>query len=84
MEQVRLFSLHHTVPGTILTHARAMVNLVRDDLKAYPDKDRSQIRIEPLLKDMRGLPDFEFSAQQKLDDQQFSFYRTAAAGEWSK
>lgn len=39
---------------------------------------------QPSLKDMRGLPDFEFSASQYLDDQKFSFYRTAAAGEWSK
>ncbi|KAI1256224.1 hypothetical protein MGN70_002386 [Eutypa lata] len=38
---------------------------------------------QPLLKDMRGIPDFEFAASNYLTDQQFSFYRTAAAGEWS-
>lgn len=39
---------------------------------------------QPLLKDMRGIPDFEFAASNYLTDQQFSFYRTAAAGEWSE
>lgn len=38
---------------------------------------------QPLLKDMRGIPDFDFAARQKLDDQKYSFYRTAAGGEWS-
>ncbi|RYO75012.1 hypothetical protein DL766_007820 [Monosporascus sp. MC13-8B] len=38
---------------------------------------------QPLLKDMRGIPDFEFAARNHLDDQKYSFYRTAAAGEWS-
>ncbi|KAF1959711.1 FMN-dependent alpha-hydroxy acid dehydrogenase [Byssothecium circinans] len=37
----------------------------------------------PLLKDMRGIPDFEFAARQKLNNQEYSFYRTASAGEWS-
>jgi L-lactate dehydrogenase (cytochrome) len=38
---------------------------------------------QPLLKDMRSIPDFDFAARQHLDDQKYSFYRTAAAGEWS-
>ncbi|KAI0004436.1 S-2-hydroxy-acid oxidase [Xylariaceae sp. FL0662B] len=38
---------------------------------------------QPLLKDMRGIPDFDFAARQKLNDQEYSFYRTAAGGEWS-
>ncbi|RYP46724.1 hypothetical protein DL768_007114 [Monosporascus sp. mg162] len=37
----------------------------------------------PLLKDMRALPDFEFAARNHLSDQQYSYYRAAAAGEWS-
>ncbi|PSN66725.1 FMN-dependent alpha-hydroxy acid dehydrogenase [Corynespora cassiicola Philippines] len=37
----------------------------------------------PALKDMRGIPDFEFAARQGLSNQQYSFYRTAAGGEWS-
>lgn len=43
----------------------------------YTDGDR------PLLKDMRGIPDFEFAARQVMTDQQYAFYRTAAAGEWA-
>ncbi|KAF2712255.1 FMN-dependent alpha-hydroxy acid dehydrogenase [Pleomassaria siparia CBS 279.74] len=38
---------------------------------------------QPLLKDMRGIPDFDFAARQSLDGQKYSFYRTANAGEWS-
>ncbi|KAF2645028.1 S-2-hydroxy-acid oxidase [Massarina eburnea CBS 473.64] len=38
---------------------------------------------QPLLKDMRGIPDFDFAARQKLDNPKYSFYRTASAGEWS-
>ncbi|KAI1343044.1 S-2-hydroxy-acid oxidase [Xylariaceae sp. FL0016] len=38
---------------------------------------------QPLLKDMRGIPDFDFAARQKLDDENYSYYRTAAGGEWS-
>ncbi|RYP70108.1 hypothetical protein DL769_005085 [Monosporascus sp. CRB-8-3] len=37
-----------------------------------------------LLKDMRANPDFEFAARNHLDDQQYSFYRTAAMGKWRK
>ncbi|KAH7165763.1 hypothetical protein EDB81DRAFT_865754 [Dactylonectria macrodidyma] len=37
----------------------------------------------PLLKDMRGAPDFDWAARQVLTDQQYAFYRTAAAGEWA-
>lgn len=37
----------------------------------------------PLLKDMRAVLDFDFAARQKLESQQYSFYRVAAAGEWS-
>ncbi|EYB33960.1 hypothetical protein FG05_05883 [Fusarium graminearum] len=37
----------------------------------------------PLLKDIRGVPDFDFAARQTLTDQQYAFYRTAAAGEWA-
>ncbi|KAF4948085.1 hypothetical protein FGADI_9872 [Fusarium gaditjirri] len=37
----------------------------------------------PLLKDIRGVPDFDFAARQVLTDQQYAFYRTAAAGEWA-
>lgn len=39
---------------------------------------------QPLLKDMRGLPDFEWAARQSLTSQQYAFYRVAAAGEWSE
>ncbi|KAF2016079.1 S-2-hydroxy-acid oxidase [Aaosphaeria arxii CBS 175.79] len=38
---------------------------------------------QPALKDIRGIPDFDFAARQKLDNQQYSFYRTASAGEYS-
>lgn len=38
----------------------------------------------PDLKDMRAVPDFEWAARQVLDNQKYSFYRTAAAGEWSE
>lgn len=37
----------------------------------------------PLLKDMRAAPDFDWAAEAHLGDQQYAFYRTAAAGEWS-
>ncbi|KAK6088960.1 cytochrome b2 [Seiridium cupressi] len=37
----------------------------------------------PLLQDMRSIPDFDWAAEQYLGVQQYSFYRTAAAGEWS-
>ncbi|TQN70059.1 (S)-2-hydroxy-acid oxidase GLO1 [Colletotrichum shisoi] len=38
---------------------------------------------QPLLKDIRALPDFDFAARQKLDNQKYSFYRTGTAGEFS-
>ncbi|KAI1078919.1 S-2-hydroxy-acid oxidase [Whalleya microplaca] len=38
---------------------------------------------QPLLKDMRGIPDFDFAARQALNGSEYSFYRTAAGGEWS-
>ncbi|KAI5922460.1 S-2-hydroxy-acid oxidase [Camillea tinctor] len=38
---------------------------------------------QPQLKDIRGIPDFDFAARQKLNNQEYSFYRTAAGGEWS-
>ncbi|VUC20895.1 unnamed protein product [Clonostachys rosea] len=37
----------------------------------------------PPLKDMRAVLDFDFAARQVLTDQQYSFYRVAAASEWS-
>ncbi|KAF2727675.1 FMN-dependent alpha-hydroxy acid dehydrogenase [Polyplosphaeria fusca] len=37
----------------------------------------------PALKEMRAIPDFDFAARHFLEDQKYSFYRTAAAGEWS-
>ncbi|KAK6866068.1 hypothetical protein PG995_002596 [Apiospora arundinis] len=37
----------------------------------------------PLLKDMRAVLDFDYAARQFLDNQKYSFYRTAAGGEWS-
>lgn len=38
----------------------------------------------PLLKDIRGVPDFDWAAEQYLPLQEYSFYRTGSAGEWSK
>lgn len=38
----------------------------------------------PLLKDMRAVMDFDYAAHQFLDIQKYSFYRTAAGGEWSE
>ncbi|KAJ3526184.1 hypothetical protein NM208_g11313 [Fusarium decemcellulare] len=38
---------------------------------------------KPSLKDIRGVPDFDFAARQVMTDQQYAFYRTAAAGEWA-
>jgi L-lactate dehydrogenase (cytochrome) len=38
----------------------------------------------PLLKDMRAIPDFDWAARQVMDNQMYSFYRVAAAGETSK
>ncbi|RYP65650.1 hypothetical protein DL771_008202 [Monosporascus sp. 5C6A] len=32
---------------------------------------------------MRAIPDFEFAARNDLDDQGYSYYRAAAAGEWT-
>jgi L-lactate dehydrogenase (cytochrome) len=37
----------------------------------------------PRLKDMRGIPDFDWAAQHYLDNQKYSFYRTGNGGEWS-
>lgn len=37
----------------------------------------------PALADIRSIPDFDFAARQVLDGQKYSFYRTAAAGEWA-
>lgn len=38
----------------------------------------------PLLKDVVGLPDFEFAARNSMSDEDFAFYRTGVAGESSK
>ncbi|KAI1638220.1 S-2-hydroxy-acid oxidase [Biscogniauxia mediterranea] len=38
---------------------------------------------QPQLKDMRGIPDFDFAARQKLNNSAYAFYRTASGGEWS-
>ncbi|RYO73878.1 hypothetical protein DL764_011044 [Monosporascus ibericus] len=37
---------------------------------------------QSLLKDMRAIPDFEFAVRNHLDDQEYSYYRAAAASEW--
>lgn len=37
----------------------------------------------PPLRDIRGVPDFDWAAEQGLKLRQYSFYQTAAAGEWS-
>lgn len=38
----------------------------------------------PLLKDMRAIPDFDWAAREHLTVSNYSYYRTAAAGEWSE
>ncbi|TLS21298.1 uncharacterized protein PpBr36_10303 [Pyricularia pennisetigena] len=38
---------------------------------------------QPPLRDMRALPDFDFAARNTLPAAHYSFYRVAAAGEWS-
>ncbi|KAF1974791.1 S-2-hydroxy-acid oxidase [Bimuria novae-zelandiae CBS 107.79] len=37
----------------------------------------------PPLKDIRGLNDFDFAARQKLTTENYFYYRTGSAGEWS-
>ncbi|KAK7191498.1 hypothetical protein DPSP01_011015 [Paraphaeosphaeria sporulosa] len=39
--------------------------------------------IQPALKDIRGLNDFDFAARQKLSTENYFYYRTGSAGEWS-
>ncbi|RYP15285.1 hypothetical protein DL765_005809 [Monosporascus sp. GIB2] len=39
---------------------------------------------QPLLKDMRAFPDFEFAARNHSDDRRYAYYRAAAAGEWTE
>jgi L-lactate dehydrogenase (cytochrome) len=38
---------------------------------------------QPALKDIRGLNDFDFAARQKLSTENYFYYRTGSAGEWS-
>ncbi|KAH7191909.1 uncharacterized protein B0J16DRAFT_410669 [Fusarium flagelliforme] len=52
-------------------------------LQSYLSSTNWTEKSRPLLKDIRGVPDFDFAARQSLTDQQYAFYRTAAAGEWS-
>ncbi|KAI1842169.1 hypothetical protein JX266_011577 [Neoarthrinium moseri] len=52
-------------------------------LEAYLYSTNYTKSSQPLLKDIRGVPDFDWAAEQSLGLQQYSFYRTAAAGEWS-
>ncbi|KAF2445028.1 S-2-hydroxy-acid oxidase [Karstenula rhodostoma CBS 690.94] len=37
----------------------------------------------PALKDIRGFNDFDFAARQKLSTENYFYYRTGSAGEWS-
>ncbi|KAJ8129540.1 hypothetical protein O1611_g4092 [Lasiodiplodia mahajangana] len=59
------------------------VNEVDTGLETYLYSTNWTEGTQPLLKDMRALPDFDFAARQKLEDMQYGFYRTAAGGEWS-
>lgn len=60
------------------------VNEVDTGLETYLYSTNWTEGTQPLLKDMRALSDFDFAARQKLEDMQYSFYRTAAGGEWSE
>ena len=64
--------------------ARLFLNEPDTGLETYLYSSNYTDCTVPELKDMRGVPDFEWAARQVLDNQKYSFYRTAAAGEWSK
>ncbi|KAK7402750.1 hypothetical protein QQX98_011507 [Neonectria punicea] len=63
--------------------ARPYINEPDTGLETYLRSTNYTEGERPLLKDMRGIPDFEFAARQVMTDQQYAFYRTAAAGEWA-
>lgn len=67
---------------TAVLAARPWLNEPDTGLETYLDSTNYTEGALPLLKDMRGIPDFEFAARQVMTDQQYAFYRTAAAGEW--
>ncbi|KAH8733849.1 FMN-dependent dehydrogenase [Ilyonectria robusta] len=68
---------------TAVLAARPWLNEPDTGLQTYLDSTNYTEGARPLLKDIRGIPDFEFAARQVMTDQQYAFYRTAAAGEWA-
>ncbi|KAJ0158728.1 Cytochrome b2, mitochondrial [Colletotrichum tanaceti] len=58
-------------------------NEVDTGLETYLASTNFTQGMQPPLRDMRALPDFDFAARQKLGNQKYSFYRTGTAGEFS-
>lgn len=69
--------------ATVALAARPFWNEPDTGLETYIYSTNYTNGTLPLLKDMRGIPDFDWAARQHLDDQKYAFYRTATAGEWS-
>nr|CEG05008.1 unnamed protein product [Fusarium clavum] len=75
-----------TVIASLATAVSAYEDFLNEPdtgLQSYLSSTNWTEKSRPLLKDIRGVPDFDFAARQSLTDQQYAFYRTAAAGEWS-
>lgn len=68
----------------LATAADVWVNEVDTGLETYLYGTNWTEGTQPALKDMRAISDFDFAARQKLGDFEYSFYRVAAGGEWSK
>lgn len=63
--------------------ASPWLNEVDTGLETYLASTNYTAGSLPLLKDIRGVPDFEWAARQYLSNEHYSFYRVAAGGEWS-
>ncbi|KAI0527767.1 FMN-dependent dehydrogenase [Xylaria bambusicola] len=72
-----------TVLAAIAAAYDVWVNEVDTGLEKFLYSTNWTEGTQPALKDMRAISDFDFAARQKLEDMQYSFYRTAAGGEWS-
>ena len=81
---MRPFACAASLAATVVLAAEPFLNEPDTGLVDYLAGTNYTAGTLPPLKDMRAVLDFDWAARQFLDNQKYSFYRTAAGGEWSE
>lgn len=81
---MRFFTYTASLAATAVLAAEPFLNEPDTGLTDYLAGTNYTEGTLPPLKDMRAVLDFDWAARQFLDNQKYSFYRTAAGGEWSE